>query len=123
MKALKCALAISLALNLVLAVTFWRNAGTNRDEEPAVTAAAEEAVPEDVVNQKSWSDMHAPRPIISLGIEKASLRPHRERMDEGLPLPASPYAVPSWDERMRGQKAMTNKGLYIVPQTHDDNKE
>jgi len=121
MKALKCALAISLALNLVLAAVLWRNAMTSRSEESSVSAVSEMSAVDPLVNEKPWSEMHAPRPIGSTGMEKASLSPRREKMDEGPPLPPNPYAVPAWDDRMPNQKGMIDKGLYVVPQTQDNN--
>lgn len=134
MKALKLALAISLALNVALAWTLWRSPTPVASPPPASLSLVEPDTPpppqlpeaEDLLSpipSPSWPETGAGRPWgFGTDLSPAStglpLRPLQFTPEPAVsqpyaaPLPSNPHAVPLWERRVPFREGQLERGLY-----------
>jgi hypothetical protein len=117
MKALKFALATCLALGLIAVGVLWWDLKRDHAENEADAAVAA-SVPSDTPDsQGAWKAPPMSTPVFSSKMQtrRADFRPAQPVIDDGKPLPSSPYATPAWNERVPSHATRIDKGLYVTP--------
>ncbi|WP_265595310.1 hypothetical protein [Verrucomicrobium sp. BvORR106] len=134
MKALKLALAISLALNVALAWAVWRTptpattppAASFSLVEPDTTPPSQLPEAEDLLSPTRTPQWAAPGAERSWGFgtdlspasETSPLRPVLFTPEPAVsqpyaaPLPPNPHAVPLWERRVPFREGQLERGLY-----------